>query len=51
MKWLVPGEDAAMKALVGEKGFLSPARLRMYDSERNNPSKPTALSGASSSLL
>uniref|UniRef100_A0A061RV60 Deoxyribodipyrimidine photo-lyase n=1 Tax=Tetraselmis sp. GSL018 TaxID=582737 RepID=A0A061RV60_9CHLO len=42
--WAEPGEDAAARAL---RDFLSPARLRSYDTERNNPAKPGALSGLS----
>jgi hypothetical protein len=36
----VSGEAAAHAALNGEKGFLTPARLNKYDTERNNPTKP-----------
>jgi len=45
--WLQPGEDAAREALLGGSGFLSAARLKSYDGERNNPAKHTALSGLS----
>lgn len=45
--WIKPGEDAAREALLGANGFLSPARLKAYDSERNNPAKHSALSGLS----
>ena len=33
------GEAAAHDALSGEKGFLTPGRLKNYDTERNNPTK------------
>ena len=33
------GEAAAHDALSGEKGFLTPGRLKKYDTERNNPTK------------
>lgn len=47
LEWCVPGEDAAMKVLVGiEKGFLT-KRLKNYNTERNNPLKPKSLSGLS----
>lgn len=45
--WLDPGEDAAMEALNGPKGFLSKARLAKYSDKRNDPSIPDALSGLS----
>ncbi|KAI3433882.1 hypothetical protein D9Q98_003684 [Chlorella vulgaris] len=38
VKWCSPGEDAAMEALLGEKGFLgSKARLSYYHEKRNDP--------------
>jgi len=42
--WAVPGEDGAKAALAA---FLDPARLKSYYTDRNNPAKPTALSGLS----
>lgn len=48
--WCKPGEDAAMEALVGDKGFLSKARLTRYDEKRNDPTVPDALSGLSPHL-
>ncbi|KAE8806919.1 deoxyribodipyrimidine photo-lyase [Hordeum vulgare] len=45
--WCEPGEAAAMEALLGTKdGFLT-KRIKSYDSDRNYPTKPTALSGLS----
>ncbi|CAA7391724.1 unnamed protein product [Spirodela intermedia] len=45
--WCEPGERAAMEVLMGSsEGFLT-RRLRSYDSDRNNPLKPKALSGLS----
>jgi hypothetical protein len=35
-----PGESEAHEALTGQKGFLTPERLKHYDAERNNPTKP-----------
>ncbi|RYR20538.1 hypothetical protein Ahy_B03g065708 isoform I [Arachis hypogaea] len=47
VNWCEPGEDAAMEVLMGSKnGFLT-KRLRNYSADRNNPCKPTALSGLS----
>lgn len=47
MDWCEPGEIAAMEVLMGSKnGFLT-KRLRNYSTDRNNPCKPTALSGLS----
>lgn len=45
--WIQPGEDAAMEALSGPKGFLTKARLSRYDEKRNDPTAPDALSGLS----
>lgn len=45
--WCEPGENAAMEVLMGSKnGFLT-KRLKNYSTDRNNPCKPTALSGLS----
>ncbi|KAL5552238.1 hypothetical protein UlMin_002414 [Ulmus minor] len=45
--WCEPGEKAAMEVLMGSKnGFLT-KRLKNYSTDRNNPLKPTALSGLS----
>ncbi|KAK7309026.1 hypothetical protein RJT34_05442 [Clitoria ternatea] len=45
--WCEPGENAAMEVLMGSKnGFLT-KRLKNYSVDRNNPCKPTALSGLS----
>ncbi|BDA41821.1 Deoxyribodipyrimidine photo-lyase [Coccomyxa sp. Obi] len=35
--WVQPGEDAAMEALLGEKGFLTKERLSIYHTKRNDP--------------
>ncbi|PRW61487.1 CPD photolyase isoform B [Chlorella sorokiniana] len=45
--WCKPGEDAALEALKGEKGFLTKTRLSRYDEKRNDPTVPDALSGLS----
>ncbi|GFR43830.1 hypothetical protein Agub_g4951, partial [Astrephomene gubernaculifera] len=45
--WCKPGEEAALAALNGPSGFLSPSRLSLYDTKRNDPSTPKALSGLS----
>ena len=45
--WAAPGERAARAALDGPGGFLDPARLALYDSKRNDPGVPSALSGLS----
>eukprot|EP00884_Botryococcus_braunii_P017486 jgi/Botrbrau1/4420/Bobra.0348s0010.1 len=37
--WCTPGEDAALQACTGPKGFLSPARLASYDAKRNDPTQ------------
>ncbi|KAG2489952.1 hypothetical protein HYH03_011582 [Edaphochlamys debaryana] len=42
--WCKPGEDAAQAAM---RDFLSPARLSLYDTKRNDPAMPKALSGLS----
>jgi deoxyribodipyrimidine photo-lyase len=47
VSWCVPGEDAAMDALVGSKGFLTKARLSKYSEKRNDPGVPDALSNLS----
>ncbi|XP_024029072.1 deoxyribodipyrimidine photo-lyase [Morus notabilis] len=45
--WCEPGEKAAMEVLMGSKnGFLT-KRLKNYSTDRNNPLKPSALSGLS----
>ncbi|KAL5728051.1 deoxyribodipyrimidine photo-lyase [Ranunculus cassubicifolius] len=45
--WCEPGESAAMDVLMGTKdGFLT-KRLKTYNTDRNNPLKPKALSGLS----
>jgi deoxyribodipyrimidine photolyase len=47
VNWCEPGESAAMEVLMGStNGFLT-KRLRSYSTDRNNPCKPTALSGLS----
>lgn len=38
------GEEAAHNALTGDKGFLTSGRLKKYDTERNNPTKPEVCS-------
>ncbi|CAG9466045.1 unnamed protein product [Pedinophyceae sp. YPF-701] len=46
--WITAGETAAMEALVGEEGgFLTKARLPLYDAKRNDPTVPHAQSGMS----
>ncbi|OAY80026.1 Deoxyribodipyrimidine photo-lyase [Ananas comosus] len=45
--WCEPGEDAAMETLLGTNdGFLT-KRIRNYDTDRNDPTKPRGLSGLS----
>ncbi|XP_047043085.1 deoxyribodipyrimidine photo-lyase-like [Lolium rigidum] len=45
--WCEPGEAAAMEALLGSQdGFLE-KRVKSYDTDRNYPTKPKALSGLS----
>ncbi|XP_078448030.1 photolyase 1 [Wolffia australiana] len=45
--WCEPGERAAMEVLMGNsEGFLT-KRLKNYNTDRNNPLKPKALSGLS----
>jgi deoxyribodipyrimidine photo-lyase len=44
VSWLHAGEDAGAKAL---ESFLSKSRLSKYESKRNEPSVPSALSGLS----
>ncbi|OIV94601.1 hypothetical protein TanjilG_06627 [Lupinus angustifolius] len=47
INWCEPGEIAAMEVLMGsENGFLT-KKLKNYSVDRNNPCKPTALSGLS----
>lgn len=47
INWCEPGEEAATEMLMGSKdGFLT-KRLKNYDSDRNDPVKPRALSGLS----
>nr|AAC08008.1 type II CPD photolyase PHR1 [Arabidopsis thaliana]CAA67683.1 CPD photolyase [Arabidopsis thaliana] len=47
IEWCVPGEDAGIEVLMGNKdGFLT-KRLKNYSTDRNNPIKPKALSGLS----
>ncbi|KAK7252657.1 hypothetical protein RIF29_36763 [Crotalaria pallida] len=47
LNWCEPGETAAMEVLMGsQNGFLT-KRLKNYSIDRNNPCKPTALSGLS----
>ncbi|XP_065858035.1 deoxyribodipyrimidine photo-lyase [Euphorbia lathyris] len=47
IEWCIPGEDAAMEVLMGNKnGFLT-KRLKNYSTDRNNPLKPEGLSGLS----
>ncbi|MEW5300577.1 MAG: hypothetical protein WDW36_003496 [Sanguina aurantia] len=49
--WIKPGEDAGLVALTDPTvGFLSPKRLGLYDSQRNNPGAIGALSGLSAYL-
>ncbi|WPT10567.1 Deoxyribodipyrimidine photo-lyase [Picochlorum sp. SENEW3] len=45
--WIHPGEDAALKALMGPQGFLTKTRLSKYAAKRNDPTVPNALSGLS----
>jgi DNA photolyase len=47
--WAVGGEDAAAAALLGESGFLSPGRLKLYATKRNDPSQPQARGSKTSS--
>ncbi|XP_015697109.2 deoxyribodipyrimidine photo-lyase [Oryza brachyantha] len=45
--WCEPGEEAAMEALLGSKdGFLT-MRIKSYETDRNDPTKPRALSDLS----
>eukprot|EP00898_Chlorokybus_atmophyticus_P001103 jgi/Chlat1/1994/Chrsp158S02315 len=47
IRWAEPGEDGAIRALLGEKnGFLT-TRLKRYAAERNLPHKPHSLSNLS----
>lgn len=47
LHWCDPGESAAMEVLMGNKnGFLT-RRLKNYSVDRNDPSKPSGLSGLS----
>uniref|UniRef100_A0ACD5ZR30 Uncharacterized protein n=1 Tax=Avena sativa TaxID=4498 RepID=A0ACD5ZR30_AVESA len=45
--WCQPGEAAAMEALLGSKDGFLVKRIKSYDTDRNYPTKPTALSGLS----
>ncbi|GIL76978.1 hypothetical protein Vretimale_8581 [Volvox reticuliferus] len=45
--WCKPGEDAGLQALKGPGGFLSSSRLSLYDTKRNDPATPKALSNLS----
>uniref|UniRef100_A0A383VG34 Deoxyribodipyrimidine photo-lyase n=1 Tax=Tetradesmus obliquus TaxID=3088 RepID=A0A383VG34_TETOB len=48
VSWAVPGEDAGAAALMGgPASFLSPARLALYATQRNDPGVPQALSNLS----
>ena len=47
VSWCTPGEDAAMVALCGPKGFLTKNRLAKYSDKRNDPGIPDALSNLS----
>ncbi|KAL8539676.1 hypothetical protein ACS0TY_001331 [Phlomoides rotata] len=47
LEWCEPGEEAALEVLLGNKNGFLKARLKNYDSDRNNPLKPKALSGLS----
>lgn len=41
VSWAQPGEAAGLAALVGQPGsFLSPARLALYATKRNDPAEP-----------
>jgi deoxyribodipyrimidine photo-lyase len=41
VSWAVPGEDAAAAALMGAPdSFLSPTRLALYATKRNDPGVP-----------
>ncbi len=45
--WCEPGEEAAIEALLSSKdGFLT-KRIKSYETDRNDPTKPRALSGLS----
>lgn len=47
LHWCESGENAAMDVLMGSKdGFLT-KRLKNYSKDRNDPSKPSGLSGLS----
>lgn len=46
VSWVVPGEDAAAAALLGENGgFLTAKRLSLYKQKRNDPGEPQVLWG------
>ncbi|KAF6253825.1 class II photolyase [Scenedesmus sp. NREL 46B-D3] len=48
VSWAVAGEDGGAAALMGApSSFLSPARLKLYATQRNDPGVPQALSGLS----
>ena len=38
--WAVPGEAGGRAALDGPVGFLTPARLGLYETKRNDPAEP-----------
>lgn len=44
----IPGESAGLDALLNkETGFLTSKRLKLYDTKRNDPNVPQALSNLS----
>ncbi|KAM0873511.1 hypothetical protein ACQ4PT_038020 [Festuca glaucescens] len=45
--WCEPGEAAAMEMLLGSKDGFLVKRIKSYDTDRNYPTKPKALSGLS----
>lgn len=48
VSWAVPGEAAGLAALIGQPdSFLSPTRLALYGTKRNDPTIPQALSNLS----
>lgn len=47
VEWIIPGEAAGRKGLLGDDGGFLTKRLRNYSEQRNDPSKPGALSGLS----
>ncbi|KAF3776900.1 Deoxyribodipyrimidine photo-lyase [Nymphaea thermarum] len=50
IQWCEPGEQAALKMLMGSKNKFLTGRLKNYGTDRNNPMKPKGLSGLSSYL-